>query len=188
MRYLYAVSRRVPEALDELRAIDPGDDRALEAWARRRGFSDHWALWTVRNHLPVWRDNPESFGRWLTVFGGTWEPVPPPAPIWNPFKETEAAYAKRHAEYLNQVRQLPATKTPEKEHGDRDFEWLALVQVGGVERSEIAINAEGDDALSLGTVSEALKSTAAMIGLTLRPAKRGPRRKTSEQSGGQRPK
>lgn len=177
MQYLLAVSKCVPEALEELRTHVTNKEE-FGAWAKRRGFSDPWVLDSVRGHLLFWREQPELWGRWLIVTVAAWEPIPPPAPEWNPMIESEAAYRLRHESYVAAVKALPGmSKTPEKQSGDRAFERLALFQVGGVSLADLATNNDGADALDISTISKSLSETAKLVGLTLRQGRRGPHRK-----------
>ncbi len=179
MAYLEAVGRCVPEALRELEAIDLHDEAALMAWAERRGFTDPWALKAARQHARLYPDCPGATG-WLgAVMPWQWEPVFPPGPSWNPLSgETEAAFRRRVKAYIKALKATPCiARTPEKD-SLQPFERLALYQVGNVQLGELAENRNGDDALSLSAISESLRDTARLVGLTLRRGRRGPRRKT----------
>ena len=159
--YLFAISRWVPDALRELLEIVGDDDAGLAAWAARRRVTDDWVLRNIRSNWEFWREEPDTVGRWrVHVPQAFWVPMF----TWEPDRETFDQYSAR-------VKNSPGLmRTPEK--AENHFEWLAKYQVGGVSVSELAAHAE----VNLETVSEALGSTARLVGVTLRPARRGPRR------------
>ena len=117
-------------------------------------------------------------GHWI-ISGATWEPVFPAGPSWNPTAETEQGFRKRVEGYIRVVKSAPGIKrAPEKrasrqkvkkiKPGQEHFEWLALHHAGRKTEAEIA--ERYPDGLNIGSISEAITTTAALIGLTLRPA------------------
>jgi hypothetical protein len=177
--YLHAVSRMVPATLAELVALDFQNPEAIHAWARMRGFEDAWALDCARRHAEYWRNDPTMLGHWI-ISGATWEPVFPAGPSWNPTTETEQGFRKRVEGYIRVVKSAPGIKrAPEKRASQRKvkkikpgqeqhFEWLALHHAGRKTEAEIA--ERYPEGLNIGSISEAITTSAALIGLTLRPA------------------
>jgi len=176
--YLEAVSRCMPEAIDELMACDPSDERRLRAWADRWGFTDLWALHAAQLHAAFWREEPSTRGRWQIASVFAWSPVyeAVPVPRWDPTLETEASFRKRQNAYRAVVKALPGVqRTPQKGGSDQHFEWLALHHAGGWTYDTIGGRYQTDAKPS--TVGEAIVNLAELIGLTLRPTPRGPARR-----------
>jgi hypothetical protein len=174
MRYLQAVGACVPEAVqEELADLEPGDDAALRSWASRRGFEDDWPISAAREHCALWRDNPDTKGKWIIVTGSHWEPVMPAFAAWNPFVESEPALRERFERYIEICKAAPAMrKTPEKRTGDAHFEWLALHHAGRMTYTQVENwLSEKRQYPDRAEISRAIRETAAMIGLTLRPAR-----------------
>jgi hypothetical protein len=188
MRYLQAVSRCVPEALSALLTLKVGDDAQIAAWAERWGFTDEWALSTVRAHLPLWQEAPETLGQALIVSVASWEPtydedirLPNGVAVsfvryltWNPIAESERAFRARVETYIEAMKAAPGMEsTPEKKiDDDRHFEWLAQHHVARCSYSAIAERYQtADSSLDISTISRAITTCAALIGLTLRSSR-----------------
>jgi hypothetical protein len=166
MRYLQAVSSCVPQAIDELMALNLEDYSGFAAWAKHRGFTDAWASSVALKHQTLWSENPHLQGKWLVVTGCAWEPVPPPFPAWNLGAESEAALRERFERYIETCKSSSGiTPTPNK---NSTFEWLAHHHVGRLTYSQIKdrFPLQGLDS---GQISREIKSTSELIGLTLRP-------------------
>jgi hypothetical protein len=170
--FLMAVERCVPEALAALARVYGTDTAALDAWAQRWGFTDDWARRIASLHVTLWRENPTLAGRWQIVSAAVaWEPIPA-AVSWNPVAETEAAFRERVNTYIAACKRNGLMPTPTKEDV-RHFEWLALHHVAGdypyqriVERYQ-----DADGSPDVSAVSRAMKQTAALVGITLRPTR-----------------
>jgi hypothetical protein len=185
--YLQAVSRCVPEAMAPLRTIEQDDETQLIAWAEQWGFTDEWALSSVRRHLPFWHAEPDNLGRWVIFTVVSWEPsygqdilLPNgvnatlfPFLTWNPIAETEASFRARVDEYIEAMKASPGMEqTPKKVDVDRHFEWLALHHVARCSYNAIAERYQTADLSSdISTISRAITTCAALIGLTLRPSR-----------------
>jgi nucleotide-binding universal stress UspA family protein len=91
-------------------------------------------------------------------------------PVWDPMSsETEDAVDKRWAAYKAALKSAPGIKrTDEKEADERHYEWLALRHAGKWKLAKIAERYGGRAGIEIGSVSEAIKSTADLVGLTLR--------------------
>jgi hypothetical protein len=161
LRYLSAVSRCVPEAIDELLTVDLDDDTAVHAWATRWGFVDGWARETALTHARLWKATPEWKGRWLIVHGNVRNMLPMDKPIWDPAFESEAGFRRRVEEYIRQVKE---TALPDVRSGDLHFEWLALAQVGGFPQVDIANRLNGS--VSESAISQAIGKVAELVGVT----------------------
>jgi hypothetical protein len=173
--FLEAVALCVPQALDDLASRDATDASQLQAWARHWGFADDWLRRHARTHVRLWRDHPDLRGRW-SIFTPSvrWEPILPAAPSWNLTKgEPEAEYHRRHKAYIATLKRTPGlAATPEKRDSGVHFEWLALHHVGRWTYKRLAEryqNTEGNPNES--AISRAVTETAALVGLTLRPAR-----------------
>jgi hypothetical protein len=170
-RYLQAVKQCVPDALRELVAVPVGEEKQLRAWAKYRGFEDEWALKIARDHISRWQILPEAAGKWLMIEGMHWEPVMPVFAAWNPFGETEKALRQRFERYIAQCKATPGLiRTPEKQTGDAHFEWLAMHHAGRLTYEQVEdCLAEKRQHPDRAEISRAINSTAALVGLTLRP-------------------
>ncbi len=178
LRYLRAVTRCVPEALQELVRIDLHDadaDAQFLAWTTRRGFTDPWARQTAGRHRALWVDQPELFGVWLTVSVASWEPEFPRLAAWNSITETEAQFDERVKQYKAEMKAAPGiAPTPTKDMSDdRHFEWTALYHVGGLLQEQIASRYDTEHTgVTASAVSLAITSVAQLIGLSL-PSRQG---------------
>lgn len=165
--YLGCVSALVPQAIASLSASDPDDARALDTWAQRWGFTDDWARWTAHQHAKFWREDPTITGRWILLSVGVWWPSVPPCPPFDPVRERRSQWLARMKAHETAVLKDPgAVKTPVK--AAHHFEWLALHHVGGLRLEDLAEKYQDADGLAISTISEAIESTALLIGLTLR--------------------
>ena len=177
LRYLQAVTRCVPEAVQALVTAAtalPTDANLVpfQTWAKRWGFTDRWAQQIARRHAAWWTDQPELIGVWLTVSVASWEPDFPRCPAWNPIAEPEDTFRARVEAYIAEMKAAPGiARTPIKDADDRHFTWLALHHVGRWPLEKIAEQPEAREVLSLSTISEGITSAAALVGLTLRPGR-----------------
>jgi hypothetical protein len=181
----------------------PTDYAALQGWAARWGFTDAWALETAGFHARYWwAGDPGAIGLWLihpvelydhragddplflwSSFAGS-ELVFPPGPSWNPIEETDRAFRARVEAYIGTIKASPAIQpTPTKQQlgGRRHFEWTALYHCGGRTLNEIVelsqeTHPDEFNGLMPGTVSEAIKSVADLVGLTLQPRQGQPKK------------
>jgi hypothetical protein len=178
MLYLQAVSYFVPEALLEAIALLPDDDAGLLAWARRRGWEDSWALDAIRAHLPIWREQPDAAGSWVSISGqAQWVPMLAPR-AWDITWESEAAFRGRVERYIDEMKRFDVvSRTPEK--SPRHFEWAAFYQVGGLAYAQI--QARDTDPPEISSISEGVTHVASLIGLTLRKPRLGRPRKSSDR-------
>jgi hypothetical protein len=199
-RFLRAIDKQVPKALDEVIKIAPSlpgveradgsrsmDMRLMDPifinWAERFGFQDAWMRTQACNLVdPIQAGHAVS--SWMTygLIGAYY--VPPrqalEVPGWSIDDESEQSFRRRVAGVVDdyiRARKLMRGYLVDGQ-GEwkltRDFEWLALVHVGGVSRTEVA-NRSG---VNESTVRSSLRSLAELIGLTLRKPKRGARRGT----------
>lgn len=177
--YLQSIQHWVPEAMQEAAQLSPDDDAAIRSWAERRGFIDEWAFDILERNIEIWRDIPETAGRWQSLgHGGGWQPVMSP-PAWNIGEETEEAWRARVEVYASAMK-AAMVRTPEKS-GIRHFEWTVLYQVGGLSYSEI--QAREPDPPDANVISEGIRSIADLTGLTLRePRRTGRPRKSSDSA------
>jgi hypothetical protein len=175
MLFLQAVAQYVPEAvhaLVEVRDISTDNDpEPLRVWAEHWGFTDDWLLQTARTHVELWRADPTLAGRWQMVSAtARWEPVFPPAPSWNPITESETAFRRRVGAYIAICKQMPGLMSTPTKASLASFEWLALHHVGRWTYTKIAAKYSSPEGYpDMPAVSRAIHSTAALIGLTLRP-------------------
>ena len=166
LRYLSAISRCVPKAIDELLAVDLENDAAVHAWAMRWGFVDGWARESARNHARLWKAHPEFVGRWFISHGQTQNILPMEKPTWDPAFESETSFRRRVEDYIGQVKK---SALPEHRSGDLHFEWLALEQVAGLSQVQIADRHQG--AVSESAISQAVSKIAHLVGITrMKPA------------------
>lgn len=171
MHYLRAVIEHVPDAWRELVELPDDDDASLLAWADWRGFNDPWALDMARDHRADWREHPDLAGMLLSVGGTAWEPVMPEFGRWNPFVESKEAVRARFERYLDVCEAMPGMvrTPPDKRTGEAHFEWLALHHAGHLTYQQIANrSAQRTDPAE---ISRAIRATAALVGLTLRPGR-----------------
>lgn len=107
--------------------------------------------------------------------------TPPKMPVWYPTMESEASYRAKVESLIQDYKKRcvkDLVPVPEKRNMEH-FEWLVRFQVQGWAYSKIAREYLGDDML-VRTVQDAVKQTAAEIGLTLRTGgKRGRPKKVS---------
>lgn len=168
-----AITVEAPKAVSELIAVEPtfGDrsiDQAALEWANHHNMTDAWVVAIVRNTLSVRRDIPgviDSGFRWNHPgFGGVVLDLPP-APMWNPIEEQEEVFDYRIARYKDEMRTLVADRgavpTPTKRE-PQHFAWVVRYQVLGMPYKNVASNVDA------GTASKAIRTTARLIGLTLR--------------------
>jgi hypothetical protein len=110
----------------------------------------------------------------------SYAPVDPPSPPrWNIDLETEQSFIRRQKDYRTQVKQLAAAagrvlarRLNKKHLAERDFEWLALFQVGRLEAFTIRARCKSPRP-SVDTVREAIEDAAKQAGVHLRAARRG---------------
>jgi hypothetical protein len=171
--FLQAVQRRIPECRESLREVAPrilaGDGDTLTTWAARWGFAAPWLLRVAQRTSRLIVRSPhlqETWSFWTSFV----EPEIPELRItWNPCEQTEAAFRETVEDYIRAVRNLPGVLPAPAKNTDprRDFEWLALYQVGGRTYGQIAESDEsshGDDS----TVRKAVQAAAALALIPLR--------------------
>jgi hypothetical protein len=154
--------------MSELVALEPNDEAAFDRWAKKRRFVEGWLYEVARSHAQYWRAEPLSLGRWFMASAASAHDEEP-LRGFEPGFESESAFRRRIQSHIRARR----IATPNDDH----LRWLALYQVKGLSQTKIAENVAGNDAVSTHTVSEALKSAAALLGVRLRPGRRGPQRK-----------
>jgi hypothetical protein len=111
---------------------------------------------------------------------GIYAPVEgPPAPHWNSDLEPERAFKKRQEAYRVQVKQavsaagrIVAPSVNQTRTAQRDFEWLALFQVGRLEAAQIRAGCKSRRP-SVDTIRERIVRAAKHAGVHLRTARRG---------------
>lgn len=171
---------------------------ALLAWGQRWRLADDWCFSIALNALSCWwvyrlpprQPLPEDFARfhwsdwlpsvidpmerWRSEHGfifsyQPWEPTEMPRAMAR--KAMRAAFEAHLTEYLDQMEQLARTRgfvrTTDKV--SRHFEWLALYQVGERSPAQIARICGKERA----AVDAAIRATAALLELSLRPCPRG---------------
>ena len=161
--FLHALARRFPTVLDDLADVPLDDEKALDAWARVHHLSDAWCLAYARATRATWD--------WFPRCRRTWFDEDRPArlryigdAVWHvPSKGTV---------FVDEVTECsePMPKRPLKD--GEHFAWLARFQMGENYRSIVK-----DVGRDTGGVHEACRLLASMMGLTLRPTRRGRPRK-----------
>jgi hypothetical protein len=103
----------------------------------------------------------------------------PPPPSWNIDLETERSFIGRQKAYRGHIKKLAiaagrvlARRLNQPRTADRDFEWLALFQVGRLEAFEIRARCKSPWP-SVDTIREAIEDAAKQAGVHLRAARRG---------------
>ena len=144
-------------------------DVSLTAWAQRWGFMDGWALELARLNAGRWREEPDRVVMEWRRGGGLGAHVPIGTRL-HTTRETYAVWRARSDEYAVLMRAAPGLiKTPEKRGSLDHFEWLALHHVAGLRLEDVAEQYQDPTrGLSVSTVSEAISTTAELVGLTLR--------------------
>jgi hypothetical protein len=143
-----------------------------------------WLRNVARSNAKMKRDGINISG--FPVFFSVWRcpsKIAAPAP-WDPGSETEAVYDARIRAYKVRVRKAVESqgwrRTDEK-RAPEHVEWLALYQVGRRSLEQIVKQFDPHEtrhpALDVNTVRMALRSTAALVGVVLRPLPRGRRPK-----------
>jgi hypothetical protein len=150
---------RPASRIAEARALDrqalaatDSDGVGLPSWAVDYGFLDDWLVTAWVGTLVLWHTDPESRLDQEIV--------------WPPFA------------YFNEQAVIGIPKRTLFTH----LRWLALHQVGRLTLKEIAEAEQSADGLEISTISRAVTTMAALIGLTLREA---PRRRTNLPSSTQ---
>jgi hypothetical protein len=219
--FIDAVTRLVPEALDELKALAPqlpdqndglvtvdrrvyDHERSLRDWCLKFGFTavpwkrhrEHTDTGTTQT-VPIGRDWLLELARQTTQWvrkddswqiadvikmcvTGSYAAVDgPPPPRWDIDVETEHAFIVRQNAYRVQVKQraiaagrVVARSLNEADTAKRNFEWLALFQVAGVEAADIRKRYKSPRP-SVDTIREAIADAAREAGVHLRTARRG---------------
>jgi hypothetical protein len=167
---------------------------AISNWAKQSGMVDEWcivevlqtlALWCEQGSTGDWAYGPESLTDEDLKFTFSY-------PLWNfeadswssyerkiigEFTKELSAYRER-VEEAAKVNKVAIIETKRKEKSSpHHFTWLVEYQVNGLEYAEIVDKNPSTMTLTSSTISGAVHNTAALIGLTLRKAKRGPHRK-----------
>lgn len=206
--FLEAVHACVPEAMDELAQIAPdlpdGDrltstnydpEAPLRAWANKWGFTapqwpsgPDWLLTVARRTAAFIRTDPSFRTQWVFVAsyrnpaGSSQVGLAP----WQPIEETESEFRDRVDRHVQATRARASAAglvTATESRVSAQFTRLALFQVKGLSYRQIAdIETQQEtsgSSVDVGTIRKGVHETAALIALTLRPARRGrPRRNT----------
>jgi hypothetical protein len=105
----------------------------------------------------------------------------PPPPEWDSDRETEPAFMARQKAYRVEVKRranaagrVAARSLSRKHAAERDFEWLALFQVGRLEHVDIKERCKPPRP-SVDAIRDAITAAAADAGVHLRAARRGRR-------------
>jgi len=195
-----------PQVLDGLRALlgGPQDELAvaIKAWARRhRLLKDdrvpRWILRTAQMTLKLWTISPASSG-WNHAPSSGWSVLTVEdtsisiKTSWDPeFETREDATARIHADLNAQVDQIAekaasmGAKTTTEKRRPEHFGWVARYVINGEAPESISASGRPYNA-TVGSVKQALRETATLLGLTLPPfppvGKRGRPPKASSRS------
>jgi hypothetical protein len=197
-QFLEAVAKRVPACVAELRKLAPqlpdvrtpggrwDAEAPLRAWCEKWGFvgikpkhgTFDWLRNVARRTAGTMRDDIKlsGFVPVVAVWRGP-SKVAAPGP-WDPCIETETAYDARICAYKARVRQeveRQGWRRNDEKRTAEHIEWLALYQVGSLSLAKIAerFDPDGTGSPDVNTVRLALPSTAALVGVALRPLPRG---------------
>lgn len=188
--FLGALTREVPEAIAQLRALPAGDGgpapdpQTLAAWADHWRVRVRWVLDAARHYYRDCATYPRHATDFrLSVAVGGWCPIePPPLPAWDVYMETEAAFRARVDDYIRAVqRQIDEASYPDHlvpvRRDTGVFVRLVKFQVLGHTLRSIAL-ADGLGGTSAhADVKKAITALAEAIDLPLRPVQRGRPRK-----------
>jgi hypothetical protein len=142
-----------------------------------------WLLDLARNTAQWLRkgDDPREPSHVIRIgVTASYRPVePPPPPHWNIDMEPETSFIARQEAYRVQVKQLASAagrvltrQLNPKHSAERDFEWLALFQVGRLAAFQIRARCKSPRP-SVDTIREAIEDAAREAGVHLRAARRG---------------
>ena len=182
--FLQAVERLVPDVLVELgrlAEVSP-DEKRLREWAWTRRFSDKWLLRFARLTVELWRERPDTRGKFWRLPTSCWLPETAAlaCPVWDERTETEEAFDRRLADYKLAVRSAARARgdelnLPKRTRADepieRHFEWLALYVVGNVSLDRIAERyppADTDRLRDRSTISRGCHDAALRAGVTVK--------------------
>ncbi|MFL6352271.1 MAG: hypothetical protein ACJ74Z_10530 [Bryobacteraceae bacterium] len=169
---------------DEAHALHWAQDQRseLRKWARAYNLRQEWCVEVALQTLHHWVEHSSSllFVRWslpayvLHQVGFGFSDAGWISGSWSDF---EKHIRKRFEAELTKYRLH--FKGSDEKRNLRHFNWLALYQCAGLSHRKIADKYAGQTsaAISEDTVSKGIAAAAALIGLTLRPGSRGPKRK-----------
>ena len=167
------------EETPHLKALHDG----LDAWSKRYGLTDEWFMEELFWNFSRWDPAPWPDGApWWEYTDLLWvmvdtEPIfkwVPPA--YNPFQKTRIQYTteiNKYCEYQERLgyRTLSGVVNSKKLRNSEHYDWLVQFQVLGWNYTKIALRASGNSLSK--AITAAVKEKAKIMGLTLRPAKRG---------------
>lgn len=140
----------------------------VRAWCTAHHLHDSWIVRAMQMHVEHWREFPTYKGRFVGLAQAFNMPDWPAGPSWNPIDTSEAEFRYAVEHYIRTVKKHSSyVASPVKDADSPDFARLVRYQVG--EESASAIGGS----YASKAVLKALRSTAAIIGLTLRPPERG---------------
>lgn len=177
-----------PEYIEAWQQLEPLRT-ALRRWANEHHLNIDWILFAARDTLGQWQfQGPPERLSWhypfVIAYVGNQHKFSFQPRGWAPEAETRAEatarlrteFSQYLAKYLDGVERILSDspgwrRTPAKRGSasENHFEWLVRYQVCGWSKSTLA----RDHHASFDTVDDALKRTAALIGIPLRPGKRG---------------
>jgi hypothetical protein len=159
-------------------------------WARQYNLVDEWCINEALQTLILWRHEasrkdwaytPEVIvgeEPWLN-FSFLFKPWDVETVTWSTYQtEIKKEFLRELHEYrkhVEEVARLDKIAPVKSKHGESDhhFMWLAQYQCRRFDLPTIANCYDGFDSVETSTIHDAIKSTASMIGLTLRKAPRG---------------
>ncbi len=164
---------------------------AITRWADRYRIRDAWLLECVFRNLVGWHKGdsewgyPGSVGFSQGVFlvsgiegdqHGVRDLQPPPKPIYNPLTETREQYLARMAKYCAEQegkleKLLPDVRPTESIRVREHYDWLVQFQIRDQNYRQIAVSTKRH--VLWAAIRAAVNEKADIIGLTLRPARRG---------------
>lgn len=202
-QFLQAVAKHVPDCVAALHQIAPqlpdvgtpgqqwDAEAPLRAWCEKWGFvgvvppksgTFDWLRQVARRTAQMKRDGftLSDFPIFFSVWRGPLK-IAAPAP-WDPGSETEAVYDARIRAYKARVRKAverQGWRRTDEKRAPEHVEWLALYQVGRRSLKQIVkqFYPLEPSQRHINTVRLALRSTAALVGVVLRPLPRGRRPK-----------
>ncbi|HAI20687.1 MAG TPA: hypothetical protein DCM14_02090 [Clostridiales bacterium UBA8153] len=177
------------------------DELILEAWAERFNINVPWILGVANDTLEVWWKHPDTMEplQWMWWLGPGYPracawlelrtaPFTFGGEAWLPIKErrqvfverTRAAFERELGAYVEGIGRLAQDagleKTPEKRKLVH-FDWLVHYQVQGWSMRKIADHYSGEGVLSEDTIAKGVRQAAKLVGLKLRPPRKGGRPK-----------
>ena len=185
VKFMSAVRTCAPEALDELAALaaeerTPSNRIRVKQWIERWRFNtDRWLVKITFQKVANWRHYPQHrelrFGGgpylldYPELFEKTTTRLPP---VWRPRIHSRRRYLELVDHYMSAVEAAELSSgavLTDIIRSSKHFEWLVLYHVCGMTSEEIASQEHREDDFDSTTIPKAVRKTALLIDLTLRP-------------------